>query len=108
MLALPVASERVESVPGRGLQVIEPGSEIHVIEPADRSGDHIRWEPSRRSLHEQIRRSPVREGLDHGLISVACHVTRVNRLLADAKTNHPSTPDYLTPADRQRRLPAAA
>ena len=31
VLALPVASESVEPVPGRSLQVVEPSCEIHVL-----------------------------------------------------------------------------
>ena len=66
MLALPITSERVEPVPRGCLQVTQPGGEVHILDLADCPTSHIRWESPRRSLHEQLGRSLVREGLDHG------------------------------------------
>jgi hypothetical protein len=65
MLALPLASESVEPVPGWGLKVIEPSRQIHILEFADRPTSHIRRDPTRRSLHKPLGRPLVRESLDH-------------------------------------------
>lgn len=65
VLALPVASKGVEPVSGRSLQVIESSREIHILELANRPTSHIRGESPGRSLHEQLGRPFVREGLDH-------------------------------------------
>jgi hypothetical protein len=65
MLALTVASQRVESVSRRRLQVIEPGGQIHILEFSHRPPGHIRRETTGLPLHEQLGGPFVREGLDH-------------------------------------------
>lgn len=45
VLAMPIAPEGVEPVPGRSLQVVEPGCEIHIFELADSPTSDIRGNP---------------------------------------------------------------
>jgi hypothetical protein len=77
VLALPIASESVESVTGRRLQVVQPGREIHILELANRTTRYVRRETPRPPFHEQPGSLPVRKGLDHHSFVIR-HVTLVN------------------------------
>ena len=68
MLPSSFASQRVESVTGRCLQVIQPGGEVYILKLPDCSASDIGGEPLRPSLQKQLSRPPVRERLDHDLM----------------------------------------
>ena len=65
VLPLPVTLERVEPITWRDLQVVQPRSQVDILQFARRPPGDTRWEPLRPFRGVQFLGTPVRERLDH-------------------------------------------
>jgi hypothetical protein len=78
VLALSISSKGVESIARRHFQVVEAGSQIHVLELAGGSLGNIGRKPLSSTSRVELLSPAIRERLDHQP-SVTRHVTRGNR-----------------------------
>ena len=65
VLSFPVTAKGVETIPWRGLQIVEASCQIHVLELPNGSPDNLRRKPSALAVRVQHLRLPVGEGSDH-------------------------------------------
>ena len=79
VLPLSVVLERMQAIARWHLQVIQAGRQVDVFQLADGTPGDVGRKALGCPRREQVPGLPVRERLDHWL-TVACHVTRVNRL----------------------------
>ena len=77
VLSLSVPGQGVQSVAPRNSEIIQPYSQIQILESARRPFGKIRGEALRPPRGVQLLGAPVRERLDHEG-NVSRHVTRVN------------------------------
>jgi hypothetical protein len=76
VLPLPMTIERVEPITWRDLQVVQPRSQVDILQLTRCPLGDIRWEPFRPARDVQLLGAPVRERLDH-VLRLSRHVTLV-------------------------------
>ncbi|HEU4584726.1 MAG TPA: hypothetical protein VFR95_03205, partial [Gemmatimonadaceae bacterium] len=61
----PIASERMQSIPWRHLQIIQGCGQVHVLQLARRTGRNVRGKAFRGTRQKEVPRTPIRERLYH-------------------------------------------
>jgi hypothetical protein len=65
VLALAITLERVQSIAGRDLKVVERRSEVNILELAHGTRLNVAWEPLRRPGGKEILSPAIGERFDH-------------------------------------------
>ena len=84
--------EGVQSITGRGPQVIEPGGEMDIFQATNRSSDQVWRQAFRFAFCEHLLGIAIRERSDH-MSFVNCHVTVVKSLFS---TRQRTLPEHLS------------